>query len=136
INPAFGSEAVRTDVSGAFGYMTQTPEGRSRFRSITPQEVVGGYWESQQVADGKWSPLKSHRKRYPQGTGRGTWALRLSMTERVDDEAHQEQRVFAIVSFRALAPDVDIYSTGVREVNRLGYVNKVMAPATRLRVDG
>lgn len=136
INPAFSAEAVRIDVSGAFGYVTQTPEGRSRFRSITPQEVVGGYWESQQVADGKWSPLKSHRKRYPQGTGRGTWALRLSMTERVDDEAHQEQRVFAIVSFRALAPDVDIYSTGVREVNRLGYVNKVMAPATRLRLDG
>lgn len=136
VNPAFGSEAVRTDVSGAFGYVAANRDGKARFHSITPQEVVGSYWEVDQVADGKWSPLKTYRKQYPQGTGKGTWALRLSLTERVSDESRQEQRVFAIVSFRALVPGQDIYNSGLAEVNRLGYVNREMIPGTRLRLEG
>jgi hypothetical protein len=136
VNPAFGSEAVRTDVSGAFGYFAAGSDNRPRFHSITPQEVVGSYWEADQIADGKWSPLKTYRKSYPQGTGRGTWALRLSLTERVTDESRQEQRVFAIVSFRSLVPGQDIYSSGLAEVNRLGYASREMIPGTRLRLDG
>lgn len=136
LNPAFGSEAVRSDVSGAFGYFAPGRDGRQHFHSITPQEVVGEYWEVDQVADGKWSPVKSYRRRYPRGKGGGTWALRLSLTERVTDESRQEQRVFAIISFRALEPGQDLYNSGRAEINRLGYANHEMIQSNRLRLGG
>ena len=126
LNPAFGAEAVRSDVSGALGFIATKSDGRQRFRSITPQEVVGTYWEIDQVADGKWSPLKTYRQRYPRGTGGGVWALWLNLTERVTDESRQEHRVFAIVTFRALEPGLDLYNSGRAEIGRLGYANVEM----------
>jgi serine protease AprX len=137
LNAAFGAETVRYDVSGAFGSFDTGPDGMEHFNSITPQEqVVGANWESSQVADGKWSPLKSHRAKYSQGKKGGEWALRLSLTERVSDEIQREQRVYAIVTFRAIVPDVSIYESGVSEVNRIGHVNRTMLSSTRIRVHG
>lgn len=137
INAAFGSEAVRYDVSGAFGYVDVGADGREHFHSVTPQQsVVASSWESDQILDGKWSPLKSHRARYPQGRGRGEWALRLSLTERVSEEVGLEQRVFAIVTFRPVQPGVAIYHEGLQATRSLSYVHRTMLAAAEVRVRG
>lgn len=134
INPAFGAEAVRYDVSGAFGAFGVGTDGKEHFNSITPQDQA--LWEADQINDGKWAPLKTYRKRSPIGIQGSEWALRLSLTERISEEVQREQRVYAIVSFRPIEPGVEIYQSGVEQVNRLQYQNSPLLASNRIRVEG
>lgn len=137
VNPAFGAEGVRYDVAGSFGHIAKGDDDKEHFHSITPQEVTGAaYWEVDQVADGKWSPIKTHRKRAPRGVAGGDWALRLSLTERVSEEVALEQRVFAIITFRATEPGLSVYQDGVQAVNQFRYASRNMIPSTTIRIEG
>jgi serine protease AprX len=135
LNPAFGSEAVRYDVAGAFGSVESGADGVDRFTAVTKPDLPGGaYWEKDRVQDGKWSPLKNYRARFPQGKSGGEWALRLSLTERVSDEVQSEQRVFAILTFLPLQPGIPIYQDGIEALRRLRYPNSALVNEARLRV--
>lgn len=135
LNAAFGPEAVRYDVSGAFGSFGVGNDGKEHFHGLTPQEKVwGSKWEEDQIADGKWSPVKTYFHHAPRGNSGGEWALRLSLTERVSEEIQREQRVYAILTLRALDPNLDIYAEGVSEVARLNYSNRVMLSANRVEI--
>lgn len=137
IDPAFGAEAVRYEVDGGFGSMVMSAKGRPEFKSITPGErPQSELWEANQIAEGKWSPIKTYRHRYPQGKAGGDWALRLSLTERVSNEIGLEQLVYAIVTFRALEEGMPVYQNGLEAVQRLNYESKIMVPSSRIRLDG
>lgn len=137
IDPAFGAEAVRYEVDGGFGSMMMSPKGRMEFKSITPGERPrSDLWEANQIAEGKWAPIKTYRHRYPRGKAGGDWALRLSLTERVSNEVGQEQLVYAIVTFRGLEDGMPVYRNGVEAVQRLRYESKVMVPSGRIRLQG
>ncbi len=137
IDPAFGAEAVRYEVDGGFGSMMMSPKGRMEFKSITPGERPSSdLWEANQIAEGKWAPIKTYRHRYPRGKAGGDWALRLSLTERVSNEVGQEQLVYAIVTFRGLEDGMPVYRNGVEAVQRLRYESKVMVPSGRIRLQG
>ena len=132
INPAFGAEAVRYDVHGAFGRMAG-----SEFEGITTPDVPERpRWESDRVRDGKWSPIKTYRKRAPQGVAGEEWALRLEMTERVQDEVSFEQRVFAIVTLRSMdLNDGKVYQEGLAAVTRLNYRSQRLTQDSTVRVN-
>lgn len=134
LNPAFGSEAVREDVAGAFGRF-QTPGDSSTFKAITsPQPSGGAYWEADQIEDGKWAPVKTYRGRYPNGVAGGEWALRLTPTERVSDEVAREQRVFVFITFRGIDPNVQVYQDGVRAVRAMRYPSRNMTLDSTVRI--
>ncbi|MFE7194971.1 S8 family peptidase [Microbacterium oxydans] len=136
INSAFGAEAVRYEVEGAFGCFRLDDDGRARFKGITTGErPTADLWEASQIAEGKWSPTKTYRGRAPDGVAGGsTWALRLAHTERVADEVGRNQRVYAILTFRSLGEDLPVYVDGVAAVQRLRYESRQMVPATQLRL--
>lgn len=133
INPAFGSEAVRYDVHGAFGSVRG-----DEFKAITAPDVSErARWEADRVLDGKWSPVKTYRKRAPVGVAGGDWALRLEMTERVQEEISVEQRAYAIVTLRALDDSqTNVYQEGVAAVTRLQYRSQALVQDTNVRLDG
>lgn len=134
IDPAFGAESVRYEVAGSFGSFKSDSKGKINFSSITPGEKLpSDLWEANQIAEGKWSPTKTYRKRYPKGSAGGQWALRLSLTERVSNEVQREQLVYAIITFRALESGKPVYQNGVEAVQRLRYENREMVQSTRLR---
>lgn len=137
VNPAFGAEAVRYDVAGSFGAI-RVVNGKEKFSTITPQHKAPGasYWEKDQIADGKWAPVKTYFGRYVQGVQGGTWALRLTLTERVTNEINKEQRAYAIITFRAIEPGVDVYNSGIDAIARLNYDSTSMVPVDRIRVQG
>ncbi len=132
INPAFGAEAVRYDVHGAFGSVQE-----EKFSAITVPDVAErAQWEADRVLDGKWSPVKSYRKKAPQGVAGGTWALRLEMTERVQDEISVEQRAYAIVTLRALDDSLtNVYQEGVAAIAKLQYRSQTLVQGTSVRVE-
>lgn len=137
VDPAFGAEAVRYEVDGGFGSMVMSANGRLEFKSITPGERPRSeLWEANQIAEGKWAPIKTYRHRYPQGKAGGDWALRLSLTERVSNEIGREQLVYAIVTFRGLEEGMPVYRNGVEAVQRLRYESKLMMPSGRIRLQG
>lgn len=135
IDPAFGAEAVRYEVDGGFGSMMASSNGRLEFKSITPGERPrSDLWEANQIAEGKWAPIKTYRHRYPRGKAGGDWALRLSLTERVSNEVGREQLVYAIITFRGLEEGMPVYRNGVEAVQRLRYESRVMVQGGRIRL--
>ncbi len=136
INPAFGSEAVRYDVSGAFGHLTKNGDDWT-CRSIAAQEKDKDYrWENELIDDGKWSPIKTYRQRSLRGTKGGNWALRLTLTQRIQEELTVEQRVYVIVTFRSIDPALKVYQDGVKAVADLNLEHRQMVPSARVRVRG
>lgn len=135
IDPAFGAEAVRYEVEGSFGSFRQASNGKTKFDSITPGEKLpADLWEANQIAEGKWSPIKTYRNAYPQGSAGGEWALRLSLTERVSNEIQREQLVYAIITFRALESGKPVYQNGIEAIKKLNYENRELIRSNRLRV--
>lgn len=136
IDPAFGPEAVRYEIEGALGHVTRFGEDRAVFESITPGEHPSDdLREKSQIAEGKWSPVKTYRKRYPQGVKGGTnWALRLSLTERVSEEIGRSQRVYAIVTLRDLGADLPVYVDGLQAISRLRYTSKQLVSPNEIRL--
>ncbi len=135
LDPAFGAEAVRYEVDGAFGSIVTTPDGGAEFKSITPGERPrSDLWEANQIAEGKWAPVKTYRQRYPRGSAGGNWALRLSLTERVSNEIGREQLVYAIVTLRGLEEGMPVYRNGVEAIQRLSYESRFMVPSGRIRL--
>jgi hypothetical protein len=132
IDPNFGAECVRYEVSGGFGFQFQS-NGKLNYKSITEEDAPTP--EPGLIADGKWSPLKTYRKRFPRGQAGGlAWALRLELLQRMQDEQSRSQRVYAIVTLRSFEPDVEVYQRGVAAVNALRLENKAMLSSARIRL--
>lgn len=132
VDPNFGAECVRYEVSGGFGFQFAV-NGKLNYKSITEEDAPTP--EPGRIADGKWSPLKTYRKKFPRGQAGGlAWALRLELLQRMQDEQSQSQRVYAIVTLRSIDPDVEVYQRGVAAVNALRIENKAMLSSARIRL--
>jgi len=135
INPAFGAEAVRYDVSGGFGKIYRDRDGKEHFSAIASAD--GGrasYWEVDQVSDGKWSPVKTTSSVHAQGVAGVDWALRLSLTERMANELQVEQLVYAIVTLESVDGNVNVYQDGVSAVVRLQYPRIPLLPSATVQI--
>lgn len=137
IDAAFGDECVRTSVEASFGRLIPGKTGLV-IDGIVPAEKDSAphTWESARIAEGKWSPIRTHRKTYPEGHQGGQgWGLKLSLVEREDGELQSEQRVFVILTFRGLEPDLPVYQDGLAAIARLGHSSFALHPTNQLRLD-
>lgn len=136
IDSAFGEECVRTSVDASFGRLVSGKKGPT-IKGIVPadKDAAPHAWESEQIAEGKWSPVRTYRAAYPRGHQGGEgWGMKLTLLEREDGVLEQEQRVFVILTLRGLSPDLPVYQDGVAAITRLGYPSMALQAATQLRL--
>lgn len=133
IDPAFGDECVRTSVDVSFGRYTLNKKGELRFGG----DMGGGRdWEKHLVERGKWSPLKSYRKVWPNGleSNLDGWALQLRLTARDQSIEPLTQKVFVIVTLQGLDDALNVYQDGLTAVQRLHYPSALAVDVGRLRL--
>ncbi|MCC9178538.1 S8 family peptidase [Arthrobacter sp. zg-Y750] len=136
VDAAFGDECVRSSVDASFGRMTSTPTG-FQLKGLVPFEkgAQAHAWERDRVQMGKWSPIKTYRKKYPQGTAGGDrWALKLSLLERVEGEVTTSQRVFVILTFKGLSPTLPVYQDGLAAISASNYPSLSLRGQGQIRV--
>ncbi|WP_354156636.1 S8 family peptidase [Arthrobacter sp. UYCu512] len=138
VDAAFGDECVRSSVDASFGRMVPS-NGGFQLKGLVPFEkgTEPHAWERQRVEMGKWSPIKTYRAKYPQGTqGGDRWALKLSLLERVEGEVASTQRVFVILTFKGLQPSLPVYQDGLASIRANSYSSLSLRNDPRIRVRG
>jgi len=108
-----GSEYVRANVEVSFGSLE---DGRIKGRvPMEWEEGQSGYESTQVEHGGKWSPVKVHRKAFPNGIDVETWALQASVFLRAFEEPLEHTiPVSLVVTLRALDRNPNIHSDGLR----------------------
>lgn len=134
IDPAFDEECVRTSVDVSWGPVVDGVEGPT-INGLVPLEA-GYRWESDRVEAGKWSPIKTHRSRFPRGkAGARRIGMKLSMLERMPGEhANTQIEAFVIVSLRGIHPGLPVHSDGVNRLRELQYVSNPLTSSVPVRV--
>lgn len=113
LDPSSGAEYVRANVNVSFGIL----DG-GRIKGKVPMEGEAGTdgYEAVQIEHGgKWSPVKLHRKRFPQGVAGDQWAIQLEPLLRANEPPLAEPiNVALIVSLRSLDGNSQVHADGVR----------------------
>lgn len=136
LDRACGQEAVRTCVDASFGVIDRS-EGDPKITGKVPEVKTTGPhpWESDLVAAGKWSPVRTHHTRFPLGCTGQEWGLKLTLTERHDYEDGIEQRAYVIVTLRGLDDDLQVHADGVRAIQQLALWNTPLSVRTSVTVE-
>jgi hypothetical protein len=132
IDAAFGDEAVRTCVEPSFGHYF-VKLGKEQFKG----RLDGGHdWEADLVDRGKWSPVKTYRKVWPNGItcGANDWALKLRLTARDKLIEPLAQKAYVVVTLEAIDGNESVYLDGIAAVQRLHYPNSLVVPSGTLHV--
>ncbi|MGJ7467107.1 S8 family anti-phage peptidase IteS [Comamonas thiooxydans] len=123
LDPNAGAEYVRANVNVSFGVL----EG-NRIKGKVPMEGESGttgYEAAQIEHGGKWSPVKLHRKRFPQGVAGDQWAIQLDALLRANEPPLIEPlNVALIVSLRSLDGNVQVHADGVRSLVSSNWVRQ------------
>ncbi|MEX1215471.1 hypothetical protein [Saccharospirillum sp.] len=111
----FGSEYVRANVDVSFGVLNG-----DRMKGKVPMESEkgrSGYEKKQIEFGGKWTPVKVHGKRFPNGVIGQNWALQASASLRANEEAPQDGiPIFLIVTLRSIDDNDNVKQEGLREL--------------------
>jgi len=136
LDQACGEEAIRTCVDGSFG-VVERDGARITITGKVPEDKTSGAhpWESDLVAAGKWSPVRTHHAKFPQGVSGDEWGLKLTLTEREDDEDGIEQIVYVFLTFRGLDEGLPVHADGVAAVQQLALWNRQLAQAASVVVE-
>ncbi|MDX1888661.1 S8 family peptidase [Mycolicibacterium sp. 050158] len=136
LDRACGQEAVRTCVDGSFGVVDRTGETIKITGKAPEEKTTGAHpWESDLVAAGKWSPVRTHHARFPRGCAGDEWGLKLSLTERHDYEDGIEQRAYAIVTLRGLDDGLPVHADGLQAIQQLALWNAPLSVRTSVTVE-
>ncbi|MCI2267151.1 S8 family peptidase [Sediminivirga luteola] len=135
LDQGYGAEAVRTCVDASFG-LVHRDGNRVTITGKVPEEKTSGAhpWETQLVAAGKWSPVRTHHAKFPQGVAGSEWGLKLTLTEREDSEDGIEQTAFVFLTFRGLEEGLPVHSDGIAAVRQLSLWNTRLAQRTSVTV--
>ncbi|RTV45206.1 S8 family anti-phage peptidase IteS [Pseudomonas aeruginosa] len=132
VDPGAGSEYVRANVELSFGEI----DGNN-IRGKVPmdgEEGQSGYEVAQVEHGSKWSPVKVHRKSFPNGTAVETWGLQATAMLRAFEPALTHALpVTIIVTLRALDGNPDVRSDGVRALAQSNWVHAVLPVRTPIR---
>lgn len=120
-----GSEYVRANVEVSFGSLENgTIKGRV---PMDWEEGQNGYETTQVEHGGKWSPVKVHRKAFPNGTDVKTWALQATVFLRAFEEPlAQTIPVSLVVTLRALDRNPRVHSDGLRALATKNWVHSTL----------
>lgn len=123
LDPNAGAEYVRANVNVSFGVLNG-----NRISGKVPMEGeagTSGYEAAQIEHGGKWSPVKLHRKTFPQGVAGDQWAIQLDALLRANEPPVAEPlNVALIVSLRSLDGNVQVHADGVRSLVQSNWVRQ------------
>jgi len=118
LNSSAGAEYVRFNVDVGFGTFTPNVKGGHDFKGCVP--AVGelgttGFEDAQVEHGGKWSPMKTYRRRFPRGASGENWGLQATILRRsLEPPLAQPLRVVIAVTLRALDGNGQVYQEGRR----------------------
>jgi hypothetical protein len=122
LDPSAGSEYVRANIELSFGRV----DGNT-IKGMVPMEGEEGQsgYESAQVEHGsKWSPIKVHRARFPNGVDVDQWGLQASVVLRAYEPAQEQSLpVSILVTLRALDGNPQVRADGLRELNLKNWIH-------------
>jgi serine protease AprX len=125
LDPNAGAEYVRANVNVGFGLLNG-----NRIASKVPldgERGSGGLETVQIEHGGKWSPVKLHRKSFPNGVLGNTWAVQLETFLRANEPSPAEPiKVALLVSLRSLDGNRNVHADGVRALNASNWVRQVL----------
>jgi len=126
LDPNAGSEYVRANVELSFGVMDDAGHLHGRV-PMEGEAGTSGYEVVQIEHGGKWSPVKLHRKAFPNGCGGQTWALQAAVVLRANEPPLSGPLNVAIaVTLRALDGNPEVHSDGVRALNALNWATQTL----------
>lgn len=122
LDPDAGSEYVRANVEVSFGSLENgTIKGRV---PMDWEEGQSGYETTQVEHGGKWSPVKVHRKAFPNGIDVDTWALQATVFLRAYEEPlAQTLPVSLVVTLRSLDGNTKVHADGLRALSNSNWVH-------------
>ena len=120
-----GSEYVRANVEVSFGSLENGAiKGRV---PMDWEDGQSGYETTQVEHGGKWSPVKVHRKAFPNGVDVKTWALQATVFLRAFEEPlAQTIPVSLVVTLRALDRNPKVHSEGLRALATKNWVHSTL----------
>jgi serine protease AprX len=130
IDPAFGDECTRTCVESSFGRYT-TKKGKEKF---TGKMGDSQSWERDLIDRGKWSPIKTYRKKWSGINAFGDWALKLRLTARDSTIEPLTQRVFVIITLESPNESLPVHNDGLAAVAALRYPSALAIDVGQVRV--
>lgn len=132
VDPGAGSEYVRANVELSFGEI----DGNN-IKGKVPMDGEKGQsgYEAAQIEHGsKWSPIKVHRRSFPQGTAVETWGLQATAMLRAYEPALTHALpVTIIVTLRSLEGNPDVRSDGLKALAKTNWVHAVLPVRTPIR---
>lgn len=138
LNPAAGAEYVRVNVDVGFGILAPDKKGKLQFKGQVPAEGelgTTGFEEAQIEHGGKWSPVKTYRRRFPKGKAGTIWALQASIVRRAfEPTLAQPLRVVIIITLRALDGNPHIYEEGQRVLAATNWLTQSLSAQVPLSV--
>jgi subtilisin family serine protease len=126
-----GSEYVRFNVDVGFGRLSTNAAGNLAFKGCVPAEGedgTTGFEQAQVEHGGKWSPVKTYRRSFTNGTADGTWALQATLLRRAfEPPLAQPLRVVIAITLRALDGNPNVYLEGRRLLAATNWLNQDVA---------
>jgi hypothetical protein len=91
------------------------------------EQGQSGYESAQVEHGGKWSPIKVHRKSFPQGTTGDEWAVQAAVVMRaLEPELQEALPVTIIVTLRSLNGDMNVHADGLRALAATNWVRSTL----------
>jgi serine protease AprX len=122
LNASYGSEYVRANLELGFGV-----DDGENFHGQVPQlrEKGSAGYESEQIEHGgKWSPVKVHRKKFPQGVAGDVWALNATLTLRaLEPQLQSDLKAYIVVTLRAVDGDPRVHTQGIQAIQAVNWVH-------------
>ncbi|MEN1708477.1 S8 family anti-phage peptidase IteS [Pseudomonas aeruginosa] len=125
LDPNWGSEYVRANIELGFGVLNgERISGRVPMEGEAGQS---GYETAQVEQGGKWSPIKVHRRSFPEGTAGDIWALQASVFLRAFEPRLEEALpVTVIVTLRSLDGETNVHADGLRALGATNWVHNTL----------
>jgi hypothetical protein len=121
-----GAEYVRANLELSFG----TLDAKGNIKGQVPQEGdIGqsGYETAQIEHGGKWSPVKIHRRKFPQGCAGDVWALQATLRLRAGEPPLQKPvGATILVTLRSVDGNEKVYEEGSRALAATNWVSNIL----------
>ena len=126
LDPNAGSEYVRANVELSFGVL----DGESMKGKVPMEGEKGssGYESAQIEHGGKWSPVKIHRQRFPNGISGDVWGLQAKVMLRANEPVLPNPLdVNIIVTIRSLDGNNSVHSDGIRALDATNWIKNQLS---------
>lgn len=123
LDSSYGAEYVRANLDVNFGVL-KGDHFHGKIPAMGEKGTTG--LEAQQVQHGgKWAPVKTQRKAFPEGIAGTTWALQAGLTQRAFEPPLQEAlKAYIVITLRALNGNLQVHTEGVQALQVVNWVQQ------------